>query len=205
MCLKCESGRQPHVRAGAARREIRTIPNRPHVADQEQKVLRSSLVTRISVYLRTVISTLLILALMPISSVAAICDLNCQKAAMPAMTMSSEDPGHAAHRASSAAHHHHSSPARELLRYDASNAADPHQVSDSHGCCDGISLTLSSPCATSLQESQVRTASPQFDSKSATAQAQAPAPVLSGKKANCVFGARTLLHDTASHSLTLRI
>jgi hypothetical protein len=159
------------------------------------------------VYLRTVISTLLLLALLPISSVAAICDLSCRKAAMPAMVTMSEGSLHAAHRISSGAHHHDSSLTTEHLRSetDARDTADSRQVSGSHGCCAGIPLTLSSPCATSLQESQARTASPEFDSKSATAQAHAPVPVLSIKKANRVYGAETLLCDTASHSLTLRI
>ena len=194
-------------RAAAREGGIRTLPDRLDVADREPKVLRSNLVTRISVYLRAVISTLLILALLPISSAAAICDLSCRKAVMPEMVTTSEGPPHAAHRASSGSHHHDSSRTTEHLRSetDARDAADPHQISDSHGCCDENLLTLSSPCATSLQESQVRTTSPQFDSKSATAQAQAPAPVLSIKKANRVFDAKTLRHDTAFHSLTLRI
>lgn len=146
---------------------------------------------------RTAISALLILALLPVSFFVPVCDPSCQKAGTPATLANSQT-------LAQTAHHHHSSPATARLFPQGKIAAQPHQISDSHGCCGGIPLTVLGPCSTSPQnESQARTSSQQFDGRSVAAQVPAECPAI--KEANRFLGLETLLSHASSRSLTLRI
>ena len=89
---------------------------------------------------RTLISAVLILALLPISSVAAVCALNCRTNGMPSMAMESMSR-HGGHNAS-ATHHHETTSDSD----PNSIAAVSHQFLASHACCSDPLPTQNSPC-----------------------------------------------------------
>jgi len=91
-------------------------------------------------HLRTIISALLIAALLPVSAFAGICDVNCRTAAMAAITVQP------APKMTHAVHHHHSS--NETMnspnRTIAQGSSQQHSVS--HGCCKGSGVSLANAC-----------------------------------------------------------
>ena len=107
------------------------------------------------VHWRNLISAVLILVLLPISSIAAVCNITCRTNGMPNMAMTSLPP-----QAGQGlpAHHHH-----EITPNSDSNvvaiASLSHQLLASHACCNGLLPTLASPCVKSqdntLQEQTV--------------------------------------------------
>lgn len=98
-------------------------------------------------HLRTVISAVLILLLLPVSSVAAVCDMNCRTNGMPDIAMKSMSPD-AGQAPGPAAHHHHQIPTGSA-RSVASTAVVAHQHFASHACCSGLLPRLNSPCVKS--------------------------------------------------------
>lgn len=111
---------------------------------------------------RTLISAVVMLALLPISSIRAVCEVNCRAHGMPNMVMDSPLP-HSDHNARAAAHHHH-----EITSDSGPNAIAA--VSDrflaSHACCSGFLPTLTSPCLRSQNSTQERTVAPKSDNSS---------------------------------------
>lgn len=106
---------------------------------------------------RTLISAVLILLLLPLSSLAAVCDVNCRTRGMPNMPMGSAALHTSNASGSATQHHHETKPASDPDVI--SIAAVSHQVSSSHACCTGLLPTLTSPCVKSqnsaLQEQTV--------------------------------------------------
>jgi hypothetical protein len=155
---------------------------------------------------RTFISAFLISTLLPISSFAAICDLNCRGAA-PMMAMSSQGLGHAAHdKTSGAQHHRHLSTetGHSMPDADVTSASGHHQVSDSHQCCDAT--RLSNPCAMPRQnEPQEQTATPRFGDDPAVVQAQVHVLAVIIEGVSPALAAEKLAPSPPAHSLTLRI
>jgi hypothetical protein len=161
------------------------------------------------VHWRTFISAILVLALLPISPFAAICDLNCRTLAMATMAMNSPGLRHAVHDASPrpSQHHHSSSPTKQPAP-DAGfvSATDRGQVSDNHQCCYYGQAGVSSSCVPSrLNDWQVKTAGPDLGDKFAIVQARASALALIIQPVNHSPTAQVCTSGPASHSLTLRI
>jgi hypothetical protein len=94
------------------------------------------------VHLRTFISVLLILALLPTVSLAAVCDLSCTL-----MPKAHSNPRSEAstHENIAAQHHHHDHAAPHLQ--GGSPGSAPHTISANHGCCTGVDGEFSEYCA----------------------------------------------------------
>jgi hypothetical protein len=109
------------------------------------------------VHWRTLISAVLILLLLPLSSLAAVCGVNCRTRGMPDMPMDSAALHTNNASGSATQHHHETKPASDPDVM--SIAAVSHQVSSCHACCTGLLPTLTSPCVRSqnsaLQEQAI--------------------------------------------------
>src|SRR5204863_9015826 len=110
------------------------------------------------VHSQTVISAFLIVALLPITSLAAVCNVNCEM-----------QDRHVNHPASSnaapsqiPAQHHHSS-SEITSTNNTSLQAGLHGVSSGHGCCNDSGRKLSSVCQSQLNSvKQEQAGSPEF-------------------------------------------
>jgi hypothetical protein len=102
------------------------------------------------------------LALLPISSVAAVCALNCRTNGMPSMPMESMSR-HGSHNARAAAHHHHEITSDSGPK---ATAAVSDQFSASHACCSSFLPTLTSPCLRSQNSTQEQTVAPKCNNSS---------------------------------------
>jgi hypothetical protein len=113
----------------------------------QEEVLASIPATTSNVHWRTLISAVLILVLLPISSLAAVCDVNCRTNGMRSMAMNLRSP-HTGQNARPVVQHHH-----EITPDSDPNvvsiAAVSHQVLASHACCNGLERTQISPCVRS--------------------------------------------------------
>ena len=158
---------------------------------------------------RTFISALLVLALLPISPFAAICDLNCRTVAMGKMTMNSPGLRHAVHDASpQPSQHHHASGQTKQPAPDAgfASATNHGRVSDNHRCCYDSQTRVSSSCAPArLNNLQEKTAGPKLGDNFAIERGRASALALMIQPVNHSPTAEVCSSSTASHSLTLRI
>lgn len=103
---------------------------------------------------RTVISGLVIMALLPVSSLAAICNTSCRMTAMPARST---------HTAEIAIHHHHRAPGTMPQAQVGTVPGTPHQLLPDHKCCNDSTPEISGPCLTSeTNDLQEQTSSPRF-------------------------------------------
>jgi hypothetical protein len=103
-----------------------------------------------NVHWRTLISAVLILMLLPLSSLAAVCGVNCRTNGMPDMAMNAPSP-HAGQNAGPGAHHHHeSTPGSDPDVISITSVS--HQLVASLACCAGLLPTLTSPCVTAQND-----------------------------------------------------
>lgn len=148
--------------------------------------------SNISVYLRTFISGLLILALLPVSSFAAICGASCRMAGMADMP---------AHSPAMAAHHHDDD---DLVVAEAHNK-NGHTVRE-RTCCNGDERTVSSSCLMSktgvVQEPALF---PKFRAEFAALQIHGPASLIIKEPAHWHASPNGSTLIPSLRSLTLRI
>jgi hypothetical protein len=180
----------------------------PTACASQDEVLASNTATESNVHWRTLISAVLILVLLPISSVAAVCDMNCRTNGMPSMAMHSMSR-HAGHRTSPATQHHH-----QLASDSNPNAiaAVSYQVLASHACCNGLLRTLTSPCSRSQNNTlQEQIVAPKWSPNPGIVQTQVSGLLLF--KENLIFKdclsrnsiPLASVPPALSHSLSLRI
>jgi hypothetical protein len=160
------------------------------------------------VHWRTFISALLVLALLPISPLAGICDLNCRIVARATMAMNSPGVRHTVHDASPRpSQHDHSSGQTKQAARDAGfvSATNHGKVSGNHQCCYDSQAGVSRSCAPSrLNDLQVKIGGPKLGDNDATVR-RACAPALMIQPVNQCPAADACTSSPASHSLTLRI
>jgi len=161
------------------------------------------------VHWRTFISALLVLALLPISPFAAICDLNCRTVTTAAMAMNSPGLRRAVHDASPRpSRHHHSSGQTRQPATDAGflSATDHALRSDNQQCCYDSQAGVSSSCAPlRLNDLQVKTAGPKLGDNSAILRTRASALAVIIQPVHHPPTAEVCASSPASHSFTLRI
>jgi hypothetical protein len=120
----------------------------PTACASQDEVLASNTATESNVHWRTLITAVLILVLLPISSIAAVCEVNCRTNGMSKMAMSSVPP-HTSHNAGLPAAQHHHGIAPNSEPNVVAPAALPHQLLAGHACCNALLPTLTSPCVKS--------------------------------------------------------
>jgi hypothetical protein len=161
------------------------------------------------VYRPTLSAALLVLLVLPTSSLTTVCDLNCQRGALPGMAMSSPGFRQAVHDPSSGRplHHHASGHSQHSARgADVATVVENGQVSPNHQCCHNSRVAVSSPCAASrLIESQAQTATPKVGYKPLLVQGKAPALAFTIQAVNQNPAGENVARGPAPHSLTLRI
>ena len=106
------------------------------------------------VLLRTLISIVLLVTLLPVSSPAGICDVNCHTSALSSATArSSADTVHASH------HHHHPSHDMMASEHETTGHASSAHHSVSHRCCKDNGPVVCDPCSipksSALQEQRI--------------------------------------------------
>lgn len=119
-------------------------------------------------HLRTFISTVLISALMPLSSLAGICEINCRMLAMASpVVQPSADAAHA--------DHHHSHDMMMPSGNGTAGQASSTPRSMDHRCCNQSRATLSNPCSISMSNDlQEQRVSPKSGQELATVQTLIP-------------------------------
>lgn len=161
-----------------------------------------------NVYCRAFITTVLVVLLLPVSSLAAICDLNCRNAAMHGMGTNSPAWRHAGHQVPSepSQHHHHASAEaqRSAPEADVTTAVDHGRISGSHQCCYGRQRGVSGYCRT-LRANESRTVVPRFANNPPVVHGQATLPVFATQAVNDAPAGEEATTRSAWHSLTLRI
>jgi len=104
--------------------------------------IKKSATAQIGMRLRTLISGLLILLLMPIFSFSASCNVSCG--------MLPETAKHSSHRSSiepmNAMHHHHAGPEQKNKNDGSAARANSHNISSNHTCCNGGQPVLLKLC-----------------------------------------------------------
>ncbi len=157
---------------------------------------------------RILISALLVLALLPVYSFAAICGLNCCATLVSKPMAMSSMEGAAAHHVSLIDHRqHHSKVDQSTLSQNAVIATGtPEQTVAARVCCSGNQTASSASCgARNTNALQEPVTAPKFDSNPAVLPASASIHTRAVQDSNRVDTPRAPVRDQAPSLLTLRI